>query len=210
MGDFKKPRFIAVEGLDGSGKSTQAKLLRERLESLGASAVCDFEPTDRRIGRLIREILSGSQKADPRTVALLFAADRLEHVTDEDGILQNLKNGTSVISDRYYFSSYAYQMTAMPLTWVMEINKWAKEIARPDMYIFIDVPIQTCLDRIYKDRKTTSDIFENEQSLTAARNNFLEIFEKTRDSENIVVIDGSGSPQEVADRVFEAVKPLFE
>ncbi len=210
MGDFTKPRFIAVEGIDGSGKSTQAKMLRERLESLGAKAVFNFEPTDRRIGRLIREILAGSEKADPRTVALLFAADRLEHVTDKDGILQNLSGGISVISDRYYFSSYAYQMLDMPLSWVMEINKWAKEMARPDIYLFIDVPIETCLKRIYKDRQTTSDIFENEQSLRRARNNFLEIIEKTRDSENIVVVDGSGSLEEVADRVFEAVKPIFE
>ena len=209
MGDFKKPRFIAVEGLDGSGKSTQAKMLGERLKSLGADVVCDFEPTDRKIGKLIREILSGSEKADPRTVALLFAADRLQHVTDKNGILQNLENGKSVISDRYYFSSYAYQMTDMPLSWVMEINKWAKQMARPDIYIFIDVPIETCLERIYKNRRTTADIFENEQSLTCARNNFLEIFDKTKDSENIVVVDGSGSLEEVADRVFEAVKPLY-
>ena len=210
MVDFTKPRFIAVEGIDGSGKSTQAKMLRERLESLGAKAVFDFEPTDRRIGRLIREILAGSEKADPRTVALLFAADRLEHVTDKNGILQNLKNGTSVISDRYYFSSYAYQKLDMPLEWVMEINKWAKELARPDIYLFIDVPIDVCLERIYKNRQTTSDIFENEQSLTRARNNFLEVIEKTKDSENVVIVDGSGSLEEVADRVFEAVKPIFE
>lgn len=209
MGDFTKPRFIAVEGIDGSGKSTQAKILCKKLESLGAKAVFDFEPTDRRIGKLIREILAGSQKADPRTVALLFAADRLEHVTDKNGILENLKNGVSVVSDRYYFSSYAYQKLDMPLSWVMEINKWAKQLARPDICLFIDVPIDVCLERIYKNRQTTSDIFENEQSLTAARNNFLEVFEKTKNDENIVIVDGSGSLQEVADRVFEAVKPLY-
>ncbi len=209
MGEIKRPRFIAVEGIDGSGKSTQAKILCQRLESIGAPAVCDFEPTDRRIGRLIREILAGSEKADPRTVALLFAADRLEHVTDKNGILENLKNGISVVSDRYYFSSYAYQKLNMSLQWVMDINKWAKELARPDIYLFIDVPIGVCLERIYKNRKTTSDIFENEQSLTAARNNFLEVFEKTKNDENIVIVDGSGSLEEVADKVFEKVKPLY-
>jgi thymidylate kinase len=100
-------------------------------------------------------------------------------------------------------------MTAMPLQWVMEINKMAKELAKPDMYIFIDVSIETCLERIYKNRNTTADIFENEKSLVAARNNFLEIFEKTRGDENVVIIDGNSSLESVADEVFEKVKSLY-
>jgi len=204
-----KPRFIAFEGLDGSGKSTHAKLFCNRLNELSVPCVFNFEPTDQTIGRLIRQILSGEKKADPRTVALLFAADRIEHITGENGILENLKNGISVVSDRYYFSSYAYQTTAMPLEWVMSLNSQAKEIAKPDCHIFIDISPETCLERIYKDRKTTSDIFENKKSLTAARDNFMRIFEMTAKDEKVIIIDGNDEIEAVSKKVFDSLKPLF-
>lgn len=202
-------RFIAVEGLDGSGKSTQARIISQRLNELSVPNVCDFEPTDGKIGRQIREILSGKQKADARTMALLFAADRIEHITGENGILKNLCKGTSVISDRYYFSSYAYQMTDMPLEWVMSINSQAKLLAKPDCHIFIDVSPEACLERIYNNRKTTADIFENKKSLIAARENFMRIFDLVSADENVIIINGNDDLETVSKRVFEQVKPLF-
>ena len=204
-----KARFIAVEGLDGSGKSTQAKLLSQYLKENDIENVVDFEPTDRPIGRFIREILKGNEKVDPRTTALLFAADRLEHVKGKGGILENLENGISVISDRYYFSSFAYQVVDMPLEWVKEINKVARKIARPDAQIFIDVSVETCLERIAKNREGT-DIFENRKFLTRTRENFLRVVDEMAKEENIIFIDGNADLETVQARVIEKVKPLFE
>ncbi|MEE1279433.1 MAG: dTMP kinase [Oscillospiraceae bacterium] len=201
-------RFIAVEGLDGSGKSTQAKLLSEFLLKRNIPNVLNFEPTDSTIGKQIRTILSGKEKVHSRTMALLFAADRIEHITGENGILKNLENGISVISDRYYFSSYAYQMVSMPLEWVMEINRVARTLARPDAHIFIDVTAETCLERIAQNRES-ADIFENKKYLTQTRENFLRIIEKTAKEENVIVIDGNADLETVSSRVIEAVKPLF-
>ena len=203
-----KARFIAVEGLDGSGKSTQAKLLSEYLEKQNIENVLNFEPTASPIGKQIRQILSGREKVDSRTMALLFAADRIEHVTGENGILQNLEKGISVISDRYYFSSYAYQMVSMPLDWVIEINAVARSLARPDAHIFIDVSPETCLERIAKNREGT-DIFENKKYLTQTRENFLKIIEKTSKEENVIVIDGNADLETVYSRVIKEISNLF-
>ncbi len=206
--DSSTPRFIAVEGLDGSGKSTQAKMLSQYLSQNNIQNVLNFEPTESPIGKQIRKILSGNQKVDNRTMALLFAADRIEHITGESGILKNLQNGVSVISDRYYFSSYAYQMVNMPLSWVMQINAVAASLARPDCHIFIDVSPEVCLERISKNREGT-DIFENKSYLTKTRENFLEIIERTAKTENVFVIDGNADLDTVFSRVIEKIEPLF-
>ncbi len=88
---IKKGIFIAFEGIDGSGKSTQIQLLKQRLESLGYPIYCTFEPTDNPIGTLIRTIIKGEEKADNKTIAALFAADRLHHILNEkDGLLKKI------------------------------------------------------------------------------------------------------------------------
>ena len=208
MDKIKKSPFIVFEGIDGSGKSTQLKMLSEHLESLGIKNVCHSEPTGNTIGKTIRKILSGEEKVDPRTTALLFAADRVDHITRKDGILDNINNGVTVLSDRYYFSSYAYQVVDMPLGWVMEINKTASELAKPDFHIFVDVSPEVCLERIRKGR-TSLEIFENKSRLTLARENFLHIIEKTRDSENTIVIDGNRELGEISDDIWSRIKHLF-
>lgn len=85
-------RFIAFEGIDGSGKSTQLVMLKQQLEAAGYKVYNTFEPTDNQIGSLIRDILKGKQSADQLTIAALFAADRLHHILNaEDGLLKNYK-----------------------------------------------------------------------------------------------------------------------
>lgn len=205
---IKKSPFIVFEGIDGSGKSTQLKLLSQKLSENNIKNVCHFEPTDSVIGKEIRKILSGEQKVDPRTMALLFAADRIEHITCKGGILDNIENGTAVLSDRYYFSSYAYQMVDMPLEWVMDINRVASTIAKPDFHIFVDVLPEVCLERI-KNNRTSIDIFENKARLTLARDNFLKIIEKTSATENVIIIDGSKNLQEVSDDIWKNIKRVF-
>src|SRR5437870_3245745 len=111
---MKKNIFIALEGIDGSGKSTQAKLLSDKMQKEGLKVYLTCEPTGSPIGSLIRNILKGKMEADHRVIAGLFVADRLEHLLHKtNGILKKLANDFTVITDRYYFSSYAYQGTHM-------------------------------------------------------------------------------------------------
>ena len=113
---MKKNLFIAFEGIDGSGKSTQAKRLARLLENAGHKVYSTFEPTDNPIGKMIRDIFNHKMEADHRTIAGLFVADRLDHLLNKsNGILKKLDEGYTVITDRYYFSSYAYHGTHMAM-----------------------------------------------------------------------------------------------
>ena len=118
-----KGKFIAFEGIDGSGKSTQVRLLAERLRSENIPFYTTMEPTDSPVGSLIHQIMTGRVKADPKVIAALFVADRLDHLlNDVNGISQKIDEGTTVIMDRYYFSSYAYQSVDAPMDWVIQAN----------------------------------------------------------------------------------------
>jgi dTMP kinase len=98
----RKNLFIALEGIDGSGKSTQTKLLTEKLTAQGHKVYSTFEPTNNQIGKLIRDILRGKAKADHRVIAGLFVADRLDHLLNEEyGIVKKLEEGYTVIMDAY-------------------------------------------------------------------------------------------------------------
>lgn len=209
MAFVKNKPFVVFEGIDGSGKTSLARQLYNRLNEFGVPSIMLSEPTESQVGKQIREILAGEKKVDPKTMALLFAADRMEHVVGPNGICHHLTSGLAVIEDRYYLSSYAYQMKDMPLEWVMQINSQAKDIVKPDVHIFIDASPEVCLDRIYKTRKTTSDIFENIETLTQTRENFLKVIEAVKDEENVIVVDGNGPIPLVFKRVFDQIKPLF-
>ncbi|MFM7329381.1 MAG: dTMP kinase, partial [Bacteroidota bacterium] len=153
---MSRPLFIAFEGIDGSGKSTQVALLAEHLESIGHRVYCTAEPTTRPIGKMIREIFAGKQEADHKVIAALFAADRLDHLLNsEDGILKKMEEGFTVLSDRYFLSSYAYHSVHMPMDWVIEANRMAKDILKPDVHIFIDAEPEVCMERIRKNRTST-------------------------------------------------------
>ena len=106
---MSKGIFIAFEGIDGSGKSTQIQLLNEKIKEKGIRCYQTCEPSSGPIGSLTRQILTGRIKTDNRVIAAMFAADRLDHLlNDVDGIAKKVEDGITVITDRYYFSSYAY------------------------------------------------------------------------------------------------------
>ena len=137
---MKKNLFIALEGIDGSGKSTQTKILARKLEDAGHKVYTTFEPTDGAIGTIIRNILKGEMKADEHIIAALFVADRLDHLLNEtNGIIKKLGEGFTVITDRYYFSSYAYHGAHVDMNWVIAANAMSAKICRPDVNLFIDV-----------------------------------------------------------------------
>ena len=151
-------RFVAVEGLDGAGTSTQTELLAAWLRSKGIDIFVTKEPSIGPIGDLIRRVLSGDVAMDKQALALAFAADRLDHIESTDGIRTHLNAGTWVISDRYVLSSLAYQGSdGLPVEWLTEINRFA---LTPDLTIFIDTSPETCMLRIEK-RGTARERFED-------------------------------------------------
>lgn len=111
--------FVVFEGLDGTGTTSQIRLLQEAFASRGRQDAVLFtcEPTDGSIGKLIREALSGTVDFDAQTIAYLFGADRCEHIHGKEGILAQLRAGKAVFSDRYLFSSLAYQGLAAGKNW---------------------------------------------------------------------------------------------
>ncbi len=198
-------KFIVFEGIDGSGKSTQMKLLAKKIEEKGIKTRLTLEPTYGLVGGTLHDILSGKIKADPKVTAALFVADRLDHLTnDGDGVLKSLDAGETVICDRYYFSSYAYQSTEVPSEWVVEANRLCAETLRPDVTIFIDISPRIAMERILANRDTV-EIYETEEKLAKVRDAYFAAFEKMKDCENVKIINGEGTVDEIAEEIEKYV-----
>lgn len=152
--------FITFEGIDGSGKDTQAKLLAKYFKNKGYSVIRTREPGGTSIGEKIRKILLSPKisRVDQRAEVLLFAASRAQIVSNI--IKPALEKGKIVISNRYVDSSYAYQGIArkMGLDWVIEINKWATQGLLPDITFFLDIPEELGLKRVDKSRNIRDKI----------------------------------------------------
>ncbi len=200
-------KFIVIEGLDGTGKTTQIKKLAEYLESAGEKVHITCEPTETESGKLIRRVLSGEIKSSPWATAALFLADRINHNTDkENGIKKYLAEGCTVISDRYYYSTFAYQGCETDLEWAMDIHYGCPELTRPDIVVFLTMPVKKCLERIRANRPESAiEIYENEASLTKTSEQFDKVFDMIKDRENIVYVDASGTVEEVARAIQNAV-----
>jgi len=187
--------FIAFEGLDGAGTTTQARHLADRLESEGFPVHLTKEPSEGPVGNLISLVLKrrlvapqAGRPLDPfpdDLLALLFAADRIDHLHAE--ILPKLREGEMVITDRYLLSSYAYQSLGCDLRWVREVNSHA---LLPDITFLIDVPAPVCLKRIERERWQT-ELFEGLDKLVVVRKNYLRIAASPIGEEmNVIRLDG--------------------
>lgn len=202
-------RFFALEGIDGSGKSTQLKLLARRLEGAGVPCLTTCEPTDGPIGRLLRQVLTGQVRCDSRVAAPLFAADRLDHLlNEENGLCGAVERGITVLSDRYYFSSYAYQSVDLPLEWVIEANRPCASLLRPTATLFIDVSPELALDRIARGRDHT-ELFETRDRLTRTREQYFKAFALEQDRERVILIPGDRDVEAVAGDIWRAVGTLL-
>jgi dTMP kinase len=202
--------FIAIEGIDGSGKSTQSVKLVENLTALGYAVHGTCQPTGRPIGKLIRQILRKEWEAQEETIAGLFVADRLDHITNtEDGLLKHLAEGEIVVTDRYYFSSYAYHGTHIDMQWVIAANAMCARMLRPTLNIFIDVTPEVAIERIKKNR-TTIDLYETLDNLTNVRSQYLKAFEQLKGEERICIIDGNQDMEVVAQNVLAQVRSLIK
>ena len=202
-------RFFALEGIDGSGKSTQLELLARRLEQAGFPCLTTCEPTAGPIGSLLRQVLTGQIPCDSRVVAPLFTADRLDHLLNGDnGLCRAVERGLTVLSDRYYFSSYAYQSVDLPLEWVIEVNRPCAQLLRPTATVFIDVSPELALARIAQNRERT-ELFETEDRLTRTREQYLKAFELEKDREQVVLIPGDRDVETIASDIWSTISTFL-
>ena len=188
--------YIVLEGIDGAGKSTQIKLLKEWLEDNGLNVETIVEPTDLEVGKLIRKLLTRSDATSDtmqKTLGLLFAADRLVLM---DKIEKWESEGTVVISDRSFYSSLVYQE---PQEWIKELNKYAKI---PDMVLLLDLDVKKSVERC-----EGTDEFENEEFLTGVKQNYLDL---ATSNNNFKIIDANNGPNKVSSDIKKAVAPLFD
>ncbi|MCR5284793.1 MAG: dTMP kinase [Treponema sp.] len=185
--------FIVFEGIDGSGTSTQIKKLRD---SNPEKYIQTAEPTTGETGRFLRRILSGEIKVDEKTSTFLFAADRCEHLYGENGIIELLKQGKSIISDRYLFSSLAYQSV-----------KCGKDLPRllnstfplPEYLFYFEIKPELSLARVTS-RGEKKEIYENLETQKKTAGLYEEViqeYEKNPQGMKIIRLDASKSIEEV-------------
>lgn len=194
----KKGAFICIEGLDGCGKTTQAKMLAKKLEK-SHKAVYTTEPSRGKIGTFIRNrCLYGEKRLSTVVEALLFAADRVEHVENE--VLPALREGRLVISDRYVYSSLAYQGAAdLSIEWIEKVNEHA---LKPDLAVFIDVDPKIVMRRL----KPKRSVMENMETLQKVRDVYLKFVAKGE----LVRLDGNRAEDEVAEALSAVVLKFLE
>ena len=209
-------RFIVLEGIDGAGTTTQSALLVERLrrETPKTPVKITREPSDGPIGSLVRQVLTGriivpgGRAPGWATLALLFAADRMDHV--ESDIESFLAQGGVIVSDRYDASSLAYQSVSSgrggekAVEWIRELNKHA---LRPDLTIVLDLPSEIAAVR-REVRGEAAQLYEQNEVQRALAEFYRDLARHMPD-DRVVIIDGKGSIDEVHQRVYEAVAARF-
>lgn len=194
-------RLIVIEGLDGAGTTTQAKRL---VAHLGDNAHLTREPSDGPIGRLLREMLTGGhaipgQALSQNTFGALFAADRLDHIQRE--VEPAILAGKTVISDRWYHSSLAYQGTGADRDWITQLNSRA---LRPELTIFLQVRPEIAAKR-RAEAKRVQELFEDlEMQRSVDAGYQATIAELRANGERIETLDG----EQTEDQVFRAILAL--
>lgn len=201
--------LIAVEGGDGAGKTTLVAGVARRLVQMGHTVSVTEEPSRGPLGKVLRESLaarglSNGEALSPQEWALLYAADRAHHL--REGILPALARGEVVVCSRYTLSSLAYQGPALGLEWVDSLNQHAPE---PDVYLFLDVPLELALARL--EERRSPDAFENERKAREASAGYargLALLESR--GARVVLLDARLPPETLAHDAAAAVLPLLK
>jgi dTMP kinase len=215
----KQGYFIVLEGTDGSGLTTQAARLRDRMQAAGHATFLTKEPSEGPVGGLLRLALmhrlgyapftshqTGAdqptepwQPFDDEVMAMLYATDRLDHVRQD--ILPRLARGIHVVCDRYRLSSLAYQALGADEAWLVALNS---RVRRPDLTVFLDVPPAVCRERMAQ-RGGTVELYEQESKIARIRANYLRLIPEAQAAgERVVMVDGQGAPTAVTEAVWAA------
>jgi len=195
-------RFVVFEGLDGAGTTTQMKLLAEAFDKAGASCHATFEPTSSPLGSLVRSILKRQVVTTPLALAMLFAADREDHLNHPiTGVVEKVRQGIVVLCDRYFYSSLSYQSIECGFERVSFLN----DFPAPRFLFYIDTPVEVCLRRI-EERSDEREIFEKQEFLQKVRDNYELIFSRLPDGIVFTRIDGTQGKAEIARKVLQIIK----
>ena len=216
MASARSGRFVVLEGIDGAGTTTQVARLADRLRKAGVAQVrATREPSDGPIGSLVRQVLTGRIVAPEgrapgwATMALLFAADRMDHVESE--IEPFLAAGGVMVSDRYDASSLAYQSVSSgsggerAVEWIRSLNRQAM---RPDLTIVIDLAPELAADR-RASRGEAAQLYEQNEVQRALAVFYRELAAHMPE-DRIVVVDGQGSVDDVHARIYDAYVGAFK
>ena len=205
----ERGKFIVFEGTDGSGKSTQMRLLAEHLKERGVPVYTTHEPTDSPFGELLHACMCKRVETGEHAIAALFAADRLDHVANPAyGMLAKLNEGYTVLCDRYYFSSFENNGGFVPLEWVEELNRPAMELLRPDLVLFLDLTPEESMKRVA--RRGSTERYETLERQMKIREKFFEVFEKYKERENIAVIKSEENKALTQAHIRAAADRLWE
>ncbi len=197
--------FIVFEGIDGAGTSTQIKKL---VESDPQKYIATAEPTSGPTGKFLRQMLAGDFKVDEKTNAYLFAADRCQHIFGQGGVKELCQSGKIVVSDRYFFSSLAYQSVSCGLELPMLLNS---PFPLPEYLFFFDINPEVSLGRV-NTRNEKKEIYENleaQKKIAALYEKVISMYEndaKLREEMKIIRIDASKTIEEVSHIILEILK----
>ncbi len=213
--------LVAFEGIDGSGLTTHSRLLVEWLNSSGIRSVWTKEPTDNSpFSKLLKDLLRRGE-TNHFSVGLLFAADRMWHLLEDPslpgrGIRGAISNGYIVVTDRYKYSSMAYQGTFTGIDYIRAINSKA---VRADVIIYIDIPVEVALKRI-RERGKEPDMYEKLELLARIKESFNTVLELARSEGTLVIVvkplkDGEERPikevqEEIRRKLMEYVGSLLK
>ena len=190
--------LVNLEGIDGCGKSTQSKLLLEKLEGEGEKVIILKEPTKRPHGQKLWDVLHGKRKATNEEILELFVLDRIQHV--EEKIQPALDDGTVILMDRYYYSSMAYQVAGG--IDVEEIREKHVFAPKPDVVLIFDLPVSVALERVKGHRD--ADEFEKEEHLEKVREAYLNL----GNDPLVRIVDATGTPEEIFGNVWRLVSEV--
>ncbi len=191
--------FIAFEGLDGSGSSTQSRLLAEKLETNGHAVLLTKEPTgDTQTGKMIRDILQHKWKCGSESLQLLFSADRAEHLKNK--IEPAIQNGQIVITDRYFFSTIAYGSLAVDdWGWLKCLSK---KFRLPDITFLFKLAPEICIQRI-QGRGSDFELFEENEKLGKIWKGYEKL---TNEYDNIQIVDATQKIEDIEKYIWSVVK----
>tara|TARA_B100001750_G_scaffold18416_1_gene12627 strand:+ start:90 stop:683 length:594 start_codon:yes stop_codon:yes gene_type:complete len=190
--------LVNLEGIDGCGKSTQSKLLLEKLEGEGEKVIILKEPTKRPHGQKLWDMLHGKRKATNEEILELFVLDRKQHV--EEKIEPALDSGAVVLMDRYYYSSMAYQVAGG--IDVEEIREKHEFAPKPDVVLIFDLPVSVALERVKG--HSDADEFEKEEHLEKVREAYLDL----ENDPLVRIVDATGTPEEIFGNVWKLVSEV--
>jgi dTMP kinase len=207
-------RFVVLEGIDGAGTTTQVAKLADRLRAARVPVRSTREPSDGPVGTLVRQVLTGriivpgGRAPGWATMALLFAADRMDHVESE--IDPFVAQGGVIISDRYDASSLAYQSVVSgseskeAVEWIRSLNRYVR---RPDLTIVLDLPPEVAAERRYV-RGDAAQLYEQNE-VQHALSGFYKDLARHMPNDRVVVLDARGTIDEVHERIWKSYSSAF-